>query len=71
VDEFTRELKLMEVTSASDAMNNARAELEDAAAADGGENAERWEGIRRHVFPLLEAERKRLAAQYRYLRGAE
>jgi hypothetical protein len=29
---------------------------------------ERWEGIRRHVFPLLDAEARRLDADYRRLR---
>jgi hypothetical protein len=33
------------------------------------DNDEEWcEGIRRHVYPLLEAEHKRLGAEYRRLR---
>jgi hypothetical protein len=28
-----------------------------------------YQGIRRHVFPLLEAERERLDVEYRRLRG--
>ena len=52
----------MEVITASDAMNNARAELEDTAK---DMDPERWEGIRHHVFPVLEAERARLDAEYR------
>jgi hypothetical protein len=61
MDDFTRDLELMEVISASDAMNNARVELEDAAE---NMDLERWEAIRRYVFPLLEAEHERLAAEY-------
>jgi hypothetical protein len=53
-----------EVIAASDAMNNAQVELEEAAE---GMDAERWEGIRRHVFSLLEAEHERLAGEYRCL----
>jgi hypothetical protein len=30
---------------------------------------ERWEAIRRYVFPLLEAEHERLNGEYRQLRG--
>ena len=70
VDDFTRDLELMEVIAASDAINNARADLEDAEA-DGRIEAERWEAIRRYVFPLLEAEHERLAGGYRRLRGLE
>jgi hypothetical protein len=36
--------------------------------ADGRIEAERWEGIRRHAFALLEAEAKRLDRGYRRLR---
>jgi hypothetical protein len=67
VDELTRDLRLMEVIAASDAMNNARAALEDAADEAGG--GERGEAIRRHVFPLLEAEHERLGEEYHRLRS--
>jgi len=67
VDAFTRDLEIMEVISAADAMVNARVELEEAEA-DGRIGAERWEGIRRHVFPLPEAEAERLDGEYRRLR---
>ncbi len=67
MDAITRELQLFEVISASDAMNNARATLEDAAAEDEG-NEEMWEAIRRYVFPLLEAEHGRLDREYQRLR---
>jgi hypothetical protein len=67
MDELTRELELFEVIAASDAMNNARTALEDAAQDEG--NGERWEAIRRYVFPLLEAEHERLGEEYRRLRG--
>lgn len=51
MDEFTQELELMEaIVSAADATVNARVHLEDAEA-EGRIEAERWEGIRRHVFP--------------------
>jgi hypothetical protein len=49
-------------------MVNARVELEDAEA-DGRLGAERWEEIRRYVFPLIEAEAARLDAEYQRLRG--
>ena len=68
MDEFTRELELFEVIAASDAITNTRTILEDAEEADGGENAECWEGIRAHVLPLLEAERGRLDGEYCRLR---
>ncbi len=67
MNELTRELEVMEVIAASDAMNNVRVDLEDAHA-DGRINPERWEAIRRHVFPVLEAERARLDAEYHRLR---
>jgi hypothetical protein len=66
MDELTHELELFEVIAASDAMNNAAVELEDVA---GDMDPERWETIRRYVFPLLEAERGRLDAEHRRLRG--
>jgi hypothetical protein len=66
MDAFTQELELLEVISASDAMNNARVELEDVAE---DMDRERWEAIRRYVFPLLEAEHERLNGEYRQLRG--
>jgi hypothetical protein len=68
MDELTQNLQLMEVISASDATNNARVDLEDAHA-DGRIDPERWEGIRRHVFPLLDTERERLDVEYRRLWG--
>jgi hypothetical protein len=70
VDEFTRELSLFEVIAASDACNNARTELEEAAARAPaeGDAGERLEAIRRFVFPLLEAEHERLAGKYHRLR---
>ena len=64
MDEFTQELDLMEAIVSA---GNARVHLEDAEA-EGRIEAERWEGIRRHVFPLLEAEARRLDADYRRLR---
>jgi hypothetical protein len=66
MDEFTQELRLMEVIAASDAMVNARVELEDAAA---DMDPERWEAIQRYVFPLLQAEHERLDPEYHRLRG--
>ena len=66
MDELTRELRLMEVIAASDAMINARVELEDAAE---DMDSERRETIRRYVFPLLEREHERLGGEYRRLRG--
>ena len=68
MDEFTQELELMEaIVSAADVTLNARVHLEDAEA-EGRIEAERREGIRRHVFPLLDAEARRLDADYRRLR---
>jgi hypothetical protein len=53
MDELTRDLELLEVLTASDAMVNARTVLEETLA----DRDEEWcEGIRRHVFPLLKAE---------------
>ena len=66
--ERRRERRLFELIEASDAMNNARVELEDAAAADTG-SEERWEEISRHVLPLLERERVRLEEEISRLRG--
>ena len=51
-----RELEIIEFISAADAMVNARVELEEAEA-DGRIDEERWEGIRRHVFPCLRPKR--------------
>ncbi len=65
MDDLNRELELFEVIAASDAMSNARVELEEAA---DGMDPERWEAIRRYVFPLLDAEHERLAGDYRLLR---
>lgn len=66
MDELTHELELFEIIAASDAMNNARVELEEAA---GGMDPERWGEIRRYVFPLLGAEHERLAGVCQRLRG--
>jgi hypothetical protein len=61
------DLQLIETICASDAMNNARTVLEGAQDTLG---EELYEGIRRFVFPLLEAEYERLDVEYRRLRGA-
>jgi len=67
MDEYTRAFQLIETICASDAMNNARTVLEEAEDTLGeGLN----EGIRRFVFPVLEAESERLGEEYRRLRGA-
>jgi hypothetical protein len=66
MDDLARELELRETIAACDAMNNARVELEEAA----GES-ERWREIRRYVFPLLEAERKRLEDAVQSMRAVE
>ena len=67
VDDLTRNLELMEVIAASDALNNARTVLEETLE----DKDEEWcEGIRHHVFPLLEAEKRRLDDEYHRLRGA-
>jgi hypothetical protein len=62
-----RELEIIEVISAA-AVVNARVDLEDAEA-DDRIDEERWEEIRRYVFPLIEAEAARLDAEYQRLRG--
>jgi hypothetical protein len=62
-----RELEIIEVISAS-AVVNARVDLEDAEA-DDRIDEERWEEIRRYVFPLIEAGAARLDAEYQRLRG--
>ena len=49
-------------------LNNACVELEDAAANEAIDG-ERWEAIRRYVFPLLEAEHERLDGEYHRLQG--
>jgi hypothetical protein len=67
MDESTRDPRLMEVIAASEAMTNARVELEAAREAGAIDDA-RWEGIYRYVFPILEAEGARLGVEYRRLR---
>lgn len=72
MDELTKRLQLkrlqlVEAISGSDAMTNARVDLEDAAA-DERIDGERWEQIRRWVFPLLERERERLSVECDHLR---
>jgi hypothetical protein len=67
MDEYTRAFQLIETICASDAMNNARTVLEEAEDTLG---EELYEGIRRFVFPVLEAESERLGEEYRRLRGA-
>jgi hypothetical protein len=47
---------------------NACVDLE-AAATNGEIVGERWEGIRRYVLPLLEAERERLDQEHHRLSG--
>lgn len=66
MDELTTNLKLMEAISASAAMNNARSMLEETAAYI---EPEQWEGIRRYVLPLLQAEHDRLKGEYHRLRN--
>jgi hypothetical protein len=61
-----RNLELVEVICASDATNDARTVLEQALK---GRDEEWCEGIRRHVYPLLEREHERLAGEYRRLRA--
>ena len=64
MDDLSRNLQLVETIAASAAMVNARTVLEYNASED-----EEWcEGIRRHVFPLLEAEHQRLQEEYHRLR---
>ena len=67
MDEYTRAFQLIETICASDAMNNARTVLEEPEDTLG---EELYEGIRRFVFPVLEAESERLGEEYRRLRGA-
>jgi hypothetical protein len=67
MDEYTRAFQLIETICASDAMDNARTVLEEAEDTLG---EELYEGIRRFVFPVLEAESERLGEEYRRLRGA-
>jgi hypothetical protein len=58
-----RELEIIEVISAAaEAVVNARVDLEDAEA-DDRIDEERWEEIRRYVFPLIEAGAARLDAE--------
>jgi hypothetical protein len=68
VDEFTQELELMEaIVSAADATLNARVHLEGR----GGRGADRGGAVGGHPpprVPLLEAEARRLDADYRRLR---
>jgi len=64
MDEYTRDLQLTDVITASDALNNARTVLEEAELEE-----ELYQGIRRFVFPVLDAEYTRLDAEYRRLRG--
>jgi hypothetical protein len=66
MDELTTNLQLMETISASDAMNNARTVLEEAAE---DMDTEHWEAIRRYVFPLPQAEHDRLDGAYQRLRN--
>ena len=66
MDEYTRAFQLIETICASDAMNNARTVLEEAEDTLG---EELYEGIRRFVFPVLEAESERLDEECRRLRG--
>ena len=69
MDEFTQELELMEaIVSAADATVTTRVSTWKDAEAEGRIEAERWEGIRRHVFPLLDVEARHLDADYRRLR---
>jgi hypothetical protein len=64
MDALTRELALYECIAASDAVSNALVMLEENTSAD-----EEWQvAIRRHVFPLLEAEHARLDDEYHRLR---
>ena len=67
MDEYTRAFQLIETICASDAMNNARTVLEEAEDTLG---EGLYEGIRRFVSPVLEAESERLGEEYRRLRGA-
>jgi len=64
MDDTTRDLQLVDVICASDALNNARTVLEEAELEE-----ELYEGIRRFVFPVLDAEYQRLDAEYHRLRA--
>ena len=66
MDEYTRSLQLTETICALDALSNARVVLEGA---EEALSVEQYQGIRRFVFPLLEAEWERLEEEYRRLRG--
>ena len=66
MDEYTRDLQLTETICASDALSTARIVLEEA---EELLSVEQYQGIRRFVFPLLEAESERLDEDYRRLRG--
>ena len=66
MDGYTRNLQLTETICASDALSNARIVLEEA---EEVLSVEQYQGIRRFVFPLLEAEWERLDGEYRRLRG--
>ena len=66
MEEYTRDLQLTETICASDALSNARVVLEEA---EDVLSVEQYQGIRRFVFPLLEAESERLDEDYRRLRG--
>jgi hypothetical protein len=57
----------MNVVTASDAHQNARVILEESAEQL---DEEQWEGIVRHVFPVLDEELRRLGLEYRQLRDA-
>jgi hypothetical protein len=66
VDDLTRDLRLIDVITASDAISNAQVVLEETLE---DKDPEWCEGIRRHVFPVLEAEQTRLDKEYRRLCG--
>ena len=58
--ELEKELKMVEIVSASDALNNARTVLEEHMPED-----EQWaDAVRRFVFPLLADEHDRLACEH-------
>lgn len=65
MDDLARNLRLVDVINASDAMNNARTLMEEHA--EELLDEEQWEGIVRHVFPVLDAERARLDEEYQRL----
>ena len=64
MDALTRELELFEVIAAAEAINNALTVLEE----NTHDGHEGQVAIRRHVFPLLEAEHDRLDDEYHRLR---